>query len=441
MEPDNQTKAPSTYRLDGWKEIAKFLDIKDRTARNWERDRDLPVHRFTDSDKSRVWANRDELTIWRAERDSRTQPGTGEVEALQEPAEIPPELVYTSRHKHWAWILIGAVAAAGIGIGSIRLLMPRGPVSGIRVTQNTLAALGPDGQEIWCHVFPLLLEETAYTAHPEPGVTWALSHPREHGEPQTLFAEAAPHELPHRLLAFDPAGRIAWEFRPDRRVFDLRNREYTPPYSIHRLAVISAKNHTSEKVIVSSLHHWSFPSQVAVLDSATGHLLSEYWHRGHLSHILVTDLDGDGEPEVILGGVNDAPEYATATLVVFDHRRISGASTGRDGSPQFQGMTPGSEKATVRFPRTPLSQGLEFNRVSDVSEKGGRIVVVVAEGTAEADPSVIYELDRALRPINVGLSEAFSDRYFPMRVKDPKLPSPQDLVEQLKRDVAVWWRP
>jgi hypothetical protein len=160
-----------------------------------------------------------------------------------------------------------------------------------------------------------------------------------------------------------------------------------------------------------------------------------------MNHLFVTDLDGDGEQEVILGGVNDAPEYASATVVVFDHRRISGASSGRDGSPQFQGMTPGSEKAIVRFPRTPLSQDLEFNRVSGLSEKGGHIVVVVAKGTAEADPTVIYELDRALRPLNVDLSEEFSDRYLPMRAQNPKLPSPQDLVEQLKRDVEVWWRP
>jgi hypothetical protein len=422
---------PQEQQHTGWDEIASYLGVSVRTAQLYEGEYGLPIHRLPGK-KGRVWAFSDELNRWKesgpeAERGRKADRQTGTAQL---------------RKERWLWIAAAVTLMIGIAaIASARRFISRGPVSGIRVVQNTLITLGPEGREIWRHVFPQLLEESVYTAHPEPGVTWALSHPREHGEPQTLFAEAAPHELPHRLLAFDPAGRIAWEFQPDRRVFDLRNREYTPPYSIHRLAVISAKNHTSEKVIVSSLHHWSFPSQVAVLDSATGHLLSEYWHRGHLSHIVVTDLDGDGEPEVILGGVNDAPEYATATLVVFDHRWISGASTGRDGSPQFQGMTPGSEKATVRFPRTPLSQGLEFNRVSDVSEKGGRIVVVVAEGTAEADPTVIYELDRALRPVNVGLSETFSDRYLPMRAQNPKLPSPQGLVEQLKRDVEVWWRP
>jgi hypothetical protein len=78
--------------------------------------------------------------------------------------------------------------------------------------------------------------------------------------------------------------------------------------------------------VVSSNHHWSFPNQVAVLDGKTGKLLSEYWHRGHLLHMTITDIDGDGEPEVLLGGVNDAPEYKQATLVVFKVPMISGAS-------------------------------------------------------------------------------------------------------------------
>jgi hypothetical protein len=43
------------------------------------------------------------------------------------------------------------------------------------------------------------------------------------------------------------------------------------------------------------------------------------------------DIDGDGEPEILLGGVNDALEYKRATLVIFDHRNISGASKNPNG--------------------------------------------------------------------------------------------------------------
>src|SRR5438128_1763873 len=107
--------------------------------------------------------------------------------------------------------------------------------------------------------------------------------------------------------------------------------------------------------------------------------------------MLVTDLDGDGEPEVMLGGVNDAPEYANATVVIFDHRWISGASINRSGVPQFQALAPGTEKSIIRFPRTPLSQNLEFNRVREIVERGSRIIVIVVEGTDERAPCVDYE--------------------------------------------------
>lgn len=66
---------------------------------------------------------------------------------------------------------------------------------------------------------------------------------------------------------------------------------------------------------------------------------------------------------------------------------------------------------------------------------------IVAEGTNESAPCVVYELDRTLKTINVGFREDFAGVYLPMRAKNPKLPSPRDLMDQLKRGVEVWRKP
>jgi tetratricopeptide (TPR) repeat protein len=51
-------------RLIGWKAIGQFLGCTERTARRWEADRSLPVHRIPGGGRSSVWANAEELTGW-----------------------------------------------------------------------------------------------------------------------------------------------------------------------------------------------------------------------------------------------------------------------------------------------------------------------------------------------------------------------------------------
>jgi hypothetical protein len=411
--------------IQGWKSIAAYFDRGIRTVQGWERELGLPVHRL----QKRVLAYPHELEEWRRRHEVSVLPEAEDVE------EAPAK----PRRPRISAIAAVLVLVALVAIGSVRLLTNHGPVAGIRVVQNALMAVGPDGREVWRHVFPHELESARYQPGGRGG--FKIADLDNNGDVETLFVDQALDRKPaDHLVCFDSRGRIRWDFPPGRAVTDLALRQYPPPYFISNIAIVPERKAKTAKVIVTSNHNWSFPNQVAVLDGPTGRLLSEYWHRGHLYYILVADLNGDGEPEVLLGGVNDAPEYARATLVVFDHRQISGASAGRDGKPQFQGMSQGSEKAIVRFPRTPLSAGVEFNRVNGLDEVGGHVVVEVAEGMRVTDPFVVYELDRTLHPVNVGFSDDFLNRYLQTQAKDPKLPSREVLAEQLRRGVEVWWR-
>ncbi len=51
-------------RLNGWKAIAAFLAVDVRTARRWEAERALPVHRLPGDARSPVWADKGELAAW-----------------------------------------------------------------------------------------------------------------------------------------------------------------------------------------------------------------------------------------------------------------------------------------------------------------------------------------------------------------------------------------
>ena len=57
-------RQPANQRLDSWKGIAAFLDCTERTAKRWEQERGLPVHRMPGLKRGRVFAYPAELHQW-----------------------------------------------------------------------------------------------------------------------------------------------------------------------------------------------------------------------------------------------------------------------------------------------------------------------------------------------------------------------------------------
>jgi tetratricopeptide (TPR) repeat protein len=60
----NGKSSVENRRLDSWKEIATFFGRDERTAKRWEKDRSLPVHRVPGTRRGGVFAYTDELTNW-----------------------------------------------------------------------------------------------------------------------------------------------------------------------------------------------------------------------------------------------------------------------------------------------------------------------------------------------------------------------------------------
>ena len=55
-------------RLDSWKEIAGYLRRGTRTVQRWEQEESLPVHRLHHDKLGSVYAYREELDAWLAQR-------------------------------------------------------------------------------------------------------------------------------------------------------------------------------------------------------------------------------------------------------------------------------------------------------------------------------------------------------------------------------------
>jgi|GEM_PF-6713483 len=71
-----QQKQADRATLESWKEIAGYLQRDAKTARKWEKEEGLPIHRHTHQSRSSVYAYRDEIDRWRATRSVITGPAT-----------------------------------------------------------------------------------------------------------------------------------------------------------------------------------------------------------------------------------------------------------------------------------------------------------------------------------------------------------------------------
>lgn len=92
--------------LRGWKEIAAFLGVDERTVKRWEQSRGLPVRRVPGKARAPVFVFPDELTAWLASRDGQ----------LAEPAVAgpAPDAAGRNRPRLLAGLALAVAVLAGL---------------------------------------------------------------------------------------------------------------------------------------------------------------------------------------------------------------------------------------------------------------------------------------------------------------------------------------
>src|SRR5260370_256327 len=187
-----------------------------------------------------------------------------------------------------------------------------------------------------------------------------------------------------------------WQFTPGRELPELAGSP--PTYGTHALGVLKATEKRPARIVVASQHNPWWPGQIAVLDS-NGKTISEYWHSGGLSSMVLADLDGDGREEIIATGVANGFDHQ-ATFVVLDPDRVFGASTEVRPGFQIHGVGVARERLRLLFPRSDLNRALfQFNMATHPTVEHGIVRLTVLECISPPGCRIWYEFDKNFRLI------------------------------------------
>jgi hypothetical protein len=380
---------PPSSELGSWKEIAQHLGVTVRTAQKWGAVRGLPVKRAA-GQKGRVWATTEELDRWQRQ-------------TLQ-----PPRFWASLAFARWTSIVASALLLIEVGVlaGLYAQQLLKGPPSRMLHELSSLIVTDAQGRELWRKTFDdgFRSGETPERKLAFKGAWFGDLDGDGHIELLYIHNPAATDLTANTVYCFSDRGDVKWRFEPG-HVVRTPHETIPPPFVADALAVIGEGG--KQKAVVVTSHHPTFhPSQVALL-SPSGKLLGEYWHSGRLPRLEIVDLDGDGTPEILLGGISAG--YRSATLVVLDPAAVRGASVETEApEDQIVGFAPAAEKARLLFPPTCVNRALDrYNEVGwlTVRPNGLRVLVWERRVPMLSFASVTYALDRNLRVTAVTASD------------------------------------
>ena len=297
-------------------------------------------------------------------------------------------------------IMLGAIAVAAVAVfGFFQLMLKdRQPQSG-RIDGNLLRIMGAEGKEEWSKTFPDGFSTDWYYRKGLGSYLW-FGDLEGKGHTSVLFSyEPAGNAMSRSstLICYSDRGKEKWRWTPGRELAELAGSP--PTYVTWALGVLKATEKRPPRIVVLNQQQPWWPSQVALLDS-NGKTISEYWHSGGLSSMILADLDGDGREEIVTTGISEYDHQAT--LVVLDSDRVFGAS--REERPEFQihGMGDAQERLRLLFPRSDLNRALfQFNAALDPTVEHGSVQLTVAECITPYPSGclIYYQFDKDFRLI------------------------------------------
>ncbi len=206
------------------------------------------------------------------------------------------------------------------------------------------------------------------------------------------------------LICYSDRGEEKWRWTAGRKLPEL---EGSPiGFNMTGLTVLPPEHGGPPRIVVSTVHSLYYPSQIALLDSQ-GKTISEYWHSGHLEHLSVADLDGDGRREIVATGISNG--YRQATLVVLDPDRLAGASA-ETARPEIQirGVGIAHERLRLLFPRSDLNRDrYPFNWALMPIIEHGRVTQTVKEDLKDPTCSISYEFDTKFHLLGAEAHDTF----------------------------------
>jgi hypothetical protein len=288
---------------------------------------------------------------------------------------------------------------------SLRMLEAHDQPQSGRLDGATLRIMNAEGKELWSKGFPDGFWPEFYGEGVAPRIRFVDLEGKGHTSVLVLYHPAiSPRSRSTTLICYSDQGKEKWRWTPGRELPELEGTPAT--FRTVALVVLKATEKRPHRIVVSSIHDPWWPNQIAMIDS-NGKTISEYWHSGHLDHLTLADLDGDGRQEIVATGISNG--YHQATLIVLDPDRVFGASS-EAARPELQihGMGAAEERLRLLFPRSDLNKTLSvYNAGQEATIEHGRIRFSVAECLQPPSCLMWYEFDKHFE-----LEAAYADEQF-----------------------------
>ena len=215
----------ATARLTGWKAIGRYLGCTERTARRWENQRALPVHRIPGGARQAVWADPAELDRW---LDAVPAEVRAELQAAAGLDTDPIRAKPGRRALPWRLLAVLALATA-LAVPAFLMLRPAKPAAGARTPQHVTAYdADPLARDLYDSAAFELSERTPTSLataehsfmrltelYPQRAPAWAgladvyvLQREFSGINEAVVFPKAL--EAANRALALDPGSANAW---------------------------------------------------------------------------------------------------------------------------------------------------------------------------------------------------------------------------------------
>ncbi len=387
--------------LTSWKEIAAYLDRDVRTCVRWEQRYGLPVHRLDRDSKAKVFAYKEQIDAWLAERAAAAGPAA---------RDARPRLPFP---------LAAAIAVAGLAILAVAgylIFLRRGVAADFRVRGSALEIVDRRGLVLGTFETGLadLQPEDEYRQHFQRKRTsddyttaWPHLIIRDldgDGRSEVLFStQTRSEDGEGTLFCLDARGRERWRFKAGRDL-SFGGWPFRGQYRIFGVDVGDYDGDGGPEVLVIAHQKPDWPCQTVLLDPA-GRVEGEYWNAGYFMAGEAGDVDGDGTVELVLGGVNN--EYRRGCIAVFKPGRLRGGSPQSDPAFRSPEVGEGEQAAYLLFPKTDVHAAMRY----EGDPVNGFWIHPDGDGLTAITTNtlVYYDLDRSLACREVTLSNTFKN--------------------------------
>jgi signal transduction histidine kinase len=220
-----------------------------------------------------------------------------------------------------------------------------------RVEQGRhISVFNSEGKELWEHE----LERSVYIREETPDVKVPLVKIEDldqDGRNETLAATVSGVQVPGQLFCFDHRGNMLWVFTAgegfEGTSHAQRQKQKPDIFEITNFLVDDFMDGLRKEILVNARLYALYPCQLALLHHQ-GDVIGEYWHPGCIFFSVYTDLDGNGEKELLCAGINNKLN-CRAVVFTLDVREPIGKVQGPPYS-IFGDLKPATEKKYIVLP-------------------------------------------------------------------------------------------